>query len=213
MSTNKETGEILVTTNSDSVYKFKHRILSFLGADGVESVELLAKDPSPKSLINQAQLSSGEIAVADKLHSSVIVMDTKDKALGKLFNERMSCIPRVFGGTFKNIWESERTNDSQTDLWDLEVNSKLDEETEKSETTSSIISVGVNGEVTVFRKLRDQKVTAILEDLNLPFTDKLNGKGLFSFYKPYFNYRENKGPILDLDLESSYDIGSINLSI
>lgn len=208
ISTNKETSEVLVTTNSDSIYKFK-----YLSGLGIEKLQLTAKDPSPKSLVNEAELVGGEIVVADKLHSSVVVMDQKDEVLQKLFNIRMSCIPRVYFGTFKNIWESEKTNHYQSEVWNTEIDPRQEKIADDFHSNGGIISVGVNGEITTLRKLENQKNTSSAEELNLPFADKLNGKGLFSLYKPFFSYRENKGSVIDLDLDSISNASSINLSI
>lgn len=202
MSCNAHTKELLVTTKSDSIYKCKY----FENPVGLDRLQIIAKDPSPKSLVNETQLIGGDVVVADKLHSTILVMSKKDEHLCDTFNYKMSSIPRVFTGRFNNTWDGNREG----------------EEDQNEETGSgNFLCVGVNGEITSMRKIDSYSSifpndTAFgvhsMKELDLPFSDKLNGKGLFSLYKPYFNYKENHS-VIDLDLEALSKLGNINLTI
>ncbi|CAK7896927.1 hypothetical protein CAAN1_04S04830 [[Candida] anglica] len=182
VSLNVYGSEILVTTKSDSVLQFTYQKQSL----GQEKIQLIAKDPSPKSLVNEAQFGD-QIVIADKLHSSILLMDKRDDVLQNVFSYKMSSIPRVFAARFRSIWSE---NDHQDE-------------------GLAVVCIGVNGTVTILQKESDSPTST--DELNLPFEDKLNGKGLFSLYKPFFNFRENRGTLIDYDLDAVAKSGAVNV--
>lgn len=200
---------LLVTTKSDSTLKFTYDL-----DQSDDGLQLHLKDASPKSLVNQVQVGS-RIFAGEKLHSSLLVMDIEQLSIVGHLNLKLSSIPRVFSSRFNSLWVK---------------NDPLYEDTSKD---SNIICVGVNGEVIAIRETSRSgyELTNLVEKMNAgnrkskdlleslvsrldrPFLDKVTGKGLRSTYKPYFDFRDNRGKIVDYDLEELSAICAANISI
>lgn len=206
------TNTLLVNTKMDSLIAFMYTKSDEEDYDEVmetgeenpsrnnskENLTVVFKDPISRSLVNHAKLDSKLIA-GDKLHSSLIIVDPEDVSLKNQFTYRMSVIPRIFISGFNGVWA-----------------------TEDDEARDHILSVGVNGEVVVFdsifdganeisqlrtelasqNKLREtDSLEAYVQRLDRPFMDKVTGKGFQNIYKPFFDYTENQGKIIDYDLD------------
>ncbi|EGV65420.1 hypothetical protein CANTEDRAFT_129680 [Yamadazyma tenuis ATCC 10573] len=181
---------ISVTTKLDSVFQFEFDI----DAARKETLQLYARDPSPKSISNHAVWDS-KIVVGDKVHSSVIIMDKNNKTLVPGARFKTSGVPRVFIGNFGLYWDNDAVN------------------------SKDVISITVDGEVTLFKQIninseQFQKLSQIIPlqrngngDLKLStdkwdtaFTDKVSGKGFKSINKSYFRNKDNKQGLVDYDL-------------
>ncbi|CUM51523.1 unnamed protein product [Debaryomyces tyrocola] len=208
----ENSNKLLVTTKLDSIFQFLYSKNVDRDSD---ILKLIYKDPSPKSIVNQSELNDNIIA-GDKLHSSILIMNTNDSNLKNLFSYRMSSIPRVYSSKFNSYW----------------VNQDLSEGSKVKSHNSNILCVGINGEITSIRlpsstcdelsdlskslntgKLIDGLIDSFIEVLNRPFIDKVTGKGLSSINKPYFNYKDNKGKLIDYDLDEISKLCNINVSI
>lgn len=200
---------LLVTTKSDSTLQFTYK-----GDHSEGGLLLDLKDPSPKSLVNQVQVGS-RIFAGEKLHSSLIVMDIELLAMVGHMSLQLSGIPRVFSSRFNSVWNE---------------NDPLYNDTSEE---PNVLCVGVNGEVIVVRETASdgpeltslvQKMnsgnpkagdllTSLVSRLDRPFLDKVTGKGLRSIYKPYFDFRDNRGKLVDYDLEELSAICAANISL
>lgn len=207
-----EEENLLVNTRQDSLIVFRY----FQDKDDVsmvdqsedtedalhDSLSVSYKDPVARSLVNHAQIGT-KLVSGDKLHSSLVIVD-KERPTGDLFTYKLSMIPRIFISKFDGIWATEETE--------------------------RILGIGVNGEVIAYDPVSDKgdeisKLREILERkrgvmdhsefdwlderLNRPFADKVTGKGFQNIYKPFFDFAENKGKLIDYDLE---DLSTANTS-
>jgi hypothetical protein len=195
LACDQQSREVTVTTKSDSVFKFKHESIV-----GVETLTVIARDPSPKSLVNAAQIDSGEVVVADKLHSSVVVFTETDDNLNKALNFKVAGVPRVYAGGFRPVWERNLIDNDDEEVTIFKQTDHVHDSNRIKANT--VICVGVNGEITSLHKVSHTDHLSDHSELNLPFEEKVNGKGLFALNKPYFRYRENF-PVLDLDVEGT----------
>ncbi|CUM46223.1 uncharacterized protein AC631_00038 [Debaryomyces fabryi] len=212
ISLSVEGNKLLVTTKLDSIFHF---IYSKNDDGDSDMLKLIYKDPSPKSIVNQTELNENIIA-GDKLHSSILIMNTSDSNLRDMFSYKMSSIPRVYASKFNSYWANHETS----------------KELKSKSNNSNILCVGINGEITSIRspssindelgnlakslntgKLIDGLIESFVEVLNRPFIDKVTGKGLSSINKPYFNYKDNKGKLIDYDLDEISKLCDINVSI
>lgn len=191
----QQSREVTVTTKSDSVFKFRHECIV-----GVESLTVIARDPSPKSLVNAAQTNSGEVVVADKLHSSVVVYTESDDLFNKALNLKVAGVPRVFAGGFRPVWERKLIDNDDEEISIFKRTHHVHDSNRIEKNT--IICVGINGEVTSVCKVPQNDHLSNHNELNLPFEEKVTGKGLFALNKPYFRYRENFS-VIDLDVEGT----------
>lgn len=203
-----DTDSLLVTTNSDSAIILR----KFCGTEELKDFLLYVKDPDSKYLLNQAKLGD-DIIVADRLHSQIFVLSTEKATLPSKFAYRLSSIPRVYSSMFNSYWVKPET-------------SEIDQAA-----LLNIICVGVNGEVISIRpssnessdieelvktlgiKNTDGLIERFLERLDRPFNNKVTGKVFRPIYRPYFDYSENKGVVIDLDLEEILTARNENISI
>mmetsp|Transcript_8685 Transcript_8685/g.10828 ORF Transcript_8685/g.10828 Transcript_8685/m.10828 type:complete len:134 (-) Transcript_8685:18-419(-) len=133
-----------------------------------------------------------------------------------MFSYKMSSIPRVYASKFNSYW----------------ANHEISKELKSENNNSNIICVGINGEITSIRspsnidnelgdlakslntgKLINSLIESFVEVLNRPFIDKVTGKGLISINKPYFNYKDNKGKLINYDLDEISKLCNINVTI
>lgn len=181
---------ILVTSRLDSVLQFKFSPAE--ASEGKLNLELISKDPIPRSIVNHVSIGPYIIA-SDKLQSSVLFMHSKNKLLRTIQAYKMPCTLRLFTARFRSLWDNLTR--------DLHV----------------VLCIGVSGEVTTLRldsshlleiesvDIRSNEVQvslfdSLIEVLNRPFSDKVTGKGLKSLYKPYFWFNNNEA-LIDYDLE------------
>lgn len=200
---------LLVNTMMDSAFSFEVDLTNL--DDPNRILKNIYNDPIPRSLVNLFQTDK-RIVAGDKLHSSVLVMDTSKPALFQNFSYQFLFIPRVFG--------SVKPYDSDSEVSTFE-------EHQKNSTESPLIVVGVNGdivELSLFRKddpflrsfrdnltsryclLLDSPVEELSEKLNRPFVGKVTGKGLQNIYRPFFDYEDNIGKVIDLDIDELYQV-------
>lgn len=208
----EEENKLLVTTKLDSIFQFAY---SKNPDTDTDTLNLIYKDLSPKSIVNQAHLNNKVIA-GDKLHSSILIMDFYENTLRNRLSYKMPSIPRVYASRFNSYWVDQGNNEQ-----DMNENGNR-----------NILCVGVNGEITSIRSLSknsieldnlakslnlgtmsDELIESFMEKLNRPFTDKVTGKGLCSINKPHFNYRDNKGKFIDFDLDEISKVCQINVSL
>lgn len=194
---------VMVSTKVDSVFELN----LLMDSSNKEVLKLFAHDYSPKGLVNEAELGS-RIVAADKLYSSVLGMKAIRGSFVTDFSYKMNSIPRVYSSSFNSYWSEEGQN------------------------RSTIICVGVNGEITFLRTLSSsdkemvdlsnslrlgnhirELIEFLNERLNRPFIEKVTGKGLRSLNKPYFNFEENKGKLIDYDIEEISRICAVNVII
>lgn len=210
---------LLVNTRRDSLIAFNYDNLDDedtdmdnqdSDSDGSrhESLKVFYKDPISRSLVNHAKIGSKLIA-GDKLHSSLVVVDSSDRASMRSFTYKMSMIPRIYVSKFSGLWASE-------------------------EDRKRILGVGVNGELTIFDHINDKgkevvmleeqlksklnfpldfKYEGLVERLNRPFADKVTGKGFQSIYKPYFDFAGNTDKLIDYELEGLSTVQISNVLI
>lgn len=183
-----DNGALLVSTRSDSV-------LVFTLHNG--SLQVVVKDPSPKSLVNSSQIGNA-IASSDKLHSALSVMDTQNPFLTNQFTHQLSSIPRVYASNFTSVWTQHQYR--------------------------GFLCVGVSGQVVFVRpsSLESSEIMAInkhigsipqlVERLNRPFANKITGKGMRPLYHPFFNYEESSS-VVDYDMEELACFRTHNLSL
>lgn len=199
---------LLVNRRDDSLIVFKYD----LGAENVEmldddsdnsleSLKVEYMDPFPHTLVNHGSIGKTLIA-GDKLHSLLIVIDTKDQSL---LTYNLSMIPRVYISKFNGLW------------------------TRDSEVRDRILSVGVNGEVLAvdpvdlhgeeMNNLRNELAErrgllmdlwfkSFVEKVNRPFAHKVTGKCFQNIYKPFFDFSTNDFELIDYDLEDMSPITS-----
>ena len=194
---------VIVSTKLDSVFKLN----LLVDSSNKEVLKLCAHDYSPKGLVNEAELGSRIIA-ADKLYSSILGMKAIKGSFVTDFSYKMNSIPRVYSSSFNSYWS------------------------EVGSSKSTIICVGVNGEITFLRSLLSsdkemddlsnslrlgnhvgELIELLNERLNRPFIEKVTGKGLRSLNKPYFNFEENKGKLIDYDIEEISRICDVKVII
>ncbi|SGZ55591.1 CIC11C00000002568 [Sungouiella intermedia] len=163
----------------------------------LESLNVEYKDPVSRSLVNHSVMKT-KLVAGDKLHSSLIVVDAKDRVSAHPFAYRVSMIPRVYISKFNGLWSKD------------------------ADVKDRILSVGVNGEVLALEPIDDRSeeinsltaelegrrglpgdsgLDSLVERLNRPFADKVTGKCFQNIYKPYFDFSENCGKLIDYDLE------------
>ncbi|KAK6455532.1 mono-functional DNA-alkylating methyl methanesulfonate N-term-domain-containing protein [Scheffersomyces xylosifermentans] len=210
----EEDNQVLVSTRLDSIYQFAY----YPDEDGSDTLRCVSSDPLPNNFINQAKLGS-KIFAGDKMHSSVSIIDADQNKYSSRVNFRMTSIPRVFSAKFESAW----TQDSNTDD-----RGELQHENKKS----LVLCVGVSGEVSCIRAvsgegdelrllatkmLKGDQRKISLEDqvrkLDIPFANKVSGTGLLSINKPRFDYKGNRGTLIDYDLDEISAICNINVSI
>lgn len=202
---------LIATTRMDSLSVFSYHNDGILDYDDniemdppvaennlKEDLDLVHFDSGSRCLVNHAKLDSNLIA-GDKLHSSLLIMGPSiSTSLDSVFSYRMSVIPRVFISRFHGAWI--KSDDAK----------------------EHILSVGVNGEIVVFDPVFDggkeiselkneltlqnklkpnDTIESLVERLERPFTDKVTGKGFQNIYKPFFDFVENKGKVIDYDLD------------
>lgn len=197
---------LLVNTLTDSAFTFEVNLTNLDNAAKI--LRNIYNDPIPRSLVNLLQIDN-RIVAGDKLHSSIVVMDTKRPPEFPNFSYQFLFIPRVFG--------SRIPDDSSS------VISNANEERLKSVRAAPFFMVGVNGDVVKISLVRkgdlrsleknliskyrlslDDPFEEFLERLNRPFVGKVTGKGLQNMYRPFFDYYENIGKVIDLDIDELY---------
>lgn len=180
---------LLVTTAKDLVFRFEY--------DGL--MWLKASDPLPNSFINQVRLGDTYLA-GDKLLSSLAIMDSSYSAASRT-RYQLSMVPRVYHTLLQTPWVQDKRR-----LSDYLLNPQSD----------LVLCVGVNGEVLLFRQPAPQEMETLasrlstgpfhnaigdyVDMLSRPFDDKVTGMGIFEVYKPAFDYRENRGVLVDYDI-------------
>lgn len=179
---------LTITTKLDSVFQFKYSS----SASYNECLQLFAKDPSPKSIVNHAILND-EVIITDKVHSDILVMTRSIKDLVPSARFKLSGVPRVLSANLDSFW--------------------------KTDSSKGILAATVNGSLTFFKKVtKNSRELKELESLvpmkvnpdgdhefstdrwDLPFKDKVGGKGLKAINKAYFRNIQNKTGIIDYDL-------------
>lgn len=196
---------LLVNTLLDSVFTFKVDLMRL--DDPAKILENIYNDPIPRSLVNILLIDS-RIVAGDKLRSSVLVMDTTKPPKFPNFSYQFLFIPRVF--------TSLRSFDSVSEV-DIASEDHLNESG-----IASVVMVGVNGDIVEmslakendpflmnfkrnlisrYRLSLDGPVEELLERLNRPFVGKVTGKGLQNVYRPFFDFQDNFGKVIDLDID------------
>lgn len=184
---------ILVSTKFDSIY----RLALFEDNDIDFTLKVISKDPSPKSVLNLT-LVGRKIAAVDKLHSSLLFFEPVNGSLDISFMYKLPSISKIYLSNFSPCWES----------------------TASSVTDHQLICVGFNGEIISIRliasdgeelqsisqylaiqKEHGKLIEQVIEILNRPFKEKVTGKGLRSVNKPYFDFHDNKGKVIDYDID------------
>lgn len=196
-----EDSTLLVSTKMDSLLAFTYTQTENDGLEDDADDNLVSaivrdqltvtfKDPASRSLVSHAKLED-KIVAGDKSHSALLIVDPSKTRLAGQFMYKLSVIPRIFCTAFRGSW-------------------CLDNEKAKSH----ILCVGVNGEVVVFDPVAsgdvalnvmlnnsELSIAQLLERLGRPFRDKITGKGFQGIYKPFFDYFENQGKLIDFDME------------
>lgn len=209
---------LLVSTSMDSLIVFEYVEDEWIQTPEPDSMEqddstkesLLVsfKDPVSRSVVNHAQLST-DLVIGDKLHSSLIVIDPQHAALTEQFKFKMSFIPRVFIADFCAYWSPRKRKHIVT----VGVNGEIvaftpvnDGDLEVVDMKKRLIEAGVMLQPRVsdpdssFSEKKDP-FYLLREQLNRPFFDKVTGKGLHSVHRLFFEFPENKGKVIDCDLE------------
>lgn len=200
----KDNQKLLANTRVDSLIVFEYDLGTGENVDMVdddsditplENLRVEFKDPESKSLVNHGSIGKTLFA-GDKLHSSLVVVDTEDPE-GLLWYA-LSMIPRVYISKFNGLWTTD------------------------SELRDRILCVGVNGEVLAvdpsdidgneLNNLRselnkrrglqmDMWFDMFVEKVNRPFAHKVTGKCFQNIYKPFFNFSWNEFKLIDYDLD------------
>lgn len=182
---------LLVNTILDSVFLFD-TTTEETSTDNAD-FKILYNDPVPRSLVNGFCLET-RIVASDKLHSKLLVLDTSPRSKIKTFSYKFPFISRIY--------------DTRSD--------------EPAQREVEMICVGVSGDIVCMCILDDDSprlvslnknlegayqlhsnkpVEELLERLNRPFTDKITGKGLHNINRPFFDYYDNQGQVIDLDID------------
>lgn len=184
---------ILVSTKFDSIF----RLALFEDNDIDFTLRVISKDPSPKSVLNLT-LVGRKIAAVDKLHSSLLFFEPVNGSLEASFMYKLPSISKIYLSNFSPYWEN----------------------TASSVKDPQLICVGFNGEIISIRliasdgdelqnisqylaiqKEHGKLIEQVIEILNRPFMEKVTGKGLRSVNKPYFDFHDNKGKVVDYDID------------
>lgn len=146
----------------------------------------IASDPLPNSFVNQARLGEKYVA-GDKLHSSISIIE--QPSFSNRISYQMSIIPRIY------IWSED-----------------------------TVLCVGVNGEIVAIRSVLREELSRLtsnmgvsyqdhIEILERPFDNRVSGMGLLSLNKPSFDFRSNRGILVDFDLDDLAQASEIVISL
>jgi len=188
--------KLWITTKLDSIFQYAYSTDEY----GKVVLNYIASDPMPNSFVNQAQLRS-KVVAGDKLHSAISIIDYDNNKYSTRVSYRMASIPRVYTSSFKCCW---------VDSGDKNF----------CRHKSMVLCIGVNGEVTAIRSVPQDGLELNLvnnllnpnhanfssldlqiEKLERPFFNKVSGTGLLSLNKPSFDFKSNRGILIDYDLE------------
>ncbi|WPK27744.1 hypothetical protein PUMCH_005143 [Australozyma saopauloensis] len=196
ISISAQHGKLQVNTLRDSVFLFDK-------SSGSSALNVVYNDPVPRSLVNHFQLDS-RMVLGDKLRSSMLVVDTNLSSRMANYCYQLLFIPRVFLA-------------SADASYDCGV-----------ENTMLILCVGVSGDFVMFSLVGNEDasfkdlsnrleqkyhlrpgapVQDFMDRLNRPFVGKLTGKGLHSLNRPFFDYSDNQGKVIDLDIDEIAVLG------
>lgn len=200
--------KLWITTKLDSIFQFAYST----DESGKVILNYIASDPMPNNFVNQAQLCS-KVVAGDKLHSAISIINYDNNKYSTRMSYRMGIIPRVYTSTFKCCWVDADDKDFCTK-------------------NSMVLCVGVNGEVMAIRSVAEDGLEMTLvnnlislnhanfssldlqmEKLERPFFNKVSGSGLLSLNKPSFDFKSNRGLLIDYDLEELSRICPANICI
>ncbi|ODV77962.1 uncharacterized protein CANTADRAFT_69325 [Suhomyces tanzawaensis NRRL Y-17324] len=221
LTTNDKNDRLMVTTKLDSIYHFDYKSQDDSSSSPI--INFSNSDPLPNSFVNQAQLNN-KIIAGDKLHSSICIIDNENLSKTTRKTYRMSNIPRVYASKFQSCWIQDETDSIRKGVNDAERATSM--------ASGMVLCVGVNGEVTSIRDVEEdsEELTQLTDDINVtntfrhlvedeieklerPFVNKVSGTGLLSINKPSFDFKDNKGVLIDYDLEELSRISEVNVGL
>lgn len=196
-SLDSDGSHVLVNTLEDSVFTFD--VLATEQENPAQYIDYIYNDSTQRSLTNHLQLDSRIIA-GDKLHSSVVVIETTQPVRNHQLTYQVLFIPRVYKYVPRNHdrFHSRSCNG-----------------------LPPVLCVGVNGEIieltiagdkelyleklkerlkAKYKLMLENPITELTERLSRPFEGKVTGKGLQNIYRPFFSYEANKDKVIDLDI-------------
>ncbi|KAG2735447.1 hypothetical protein G9P44_001661 [Scheffersomyces stipitis] len=184
--------QLLVSTKMDSIYRFLYRP----NEPRKDSLVFVASDQHSNSYLNQAQLGSN-IITGDKLHSSIAIIDIDQNRCSTRLNYKMNCIPRVYSAGFHTCWVKDEKYTKKMALC-IGVNGEISSVREVTESDEELTNLKMKLSTA---KLRKAPLIDLVEKLEMPFANKISGTGLLSLNKPSFDYKGNRGTLIDYDLE------------